>query len=149
MLLQITVCSMDWDRALQTMALWFCMVTWLIASYITQFSLVPHICVDEVGPIFAQIMACRLFGAKPLLEIMLGSCKLDTCDEIVLKFESEFYPFHSRKCILKCRVPKWRPFSPSGWDVLICTITYSHLTVFDMDDSKSAKTKIFHWYFIT
>ena len=27
-----------------------------------------------------------------------------------MKFESEYYNFHPRKCIWKCRLPKWRPF---------------------------------------
>ena len=55
-------------------------------------------------------MACRLFGSKPLLEPMLAYCKLDSWEQISVKIESEFYYFHSRKCIWKCLLPKWRPF---------------------------------------
>ena len=62
-------------------------------------------------------MACRLFGSKPLPEPMLANCQLDSSKQISAKFESEFYHFHSKKCIWKCRLPKWRPF-PQGGDKL-------------------------------
>ena len=57
------------------------------------------------GPSLVQIMACRLFSAKPLPESMLVYCQLDPWEQVSVKFESEFYPFHSRKCIWKC-LPK-------------------------------------------
>ena len=38
--------------------------------------------------------------------------KLDSCEHISVKFKSEFYHFHSRKCIWKCRLSEWRPFCP-------------------------------------
>ena len=57
-------------------------------------------------------MACRLFSAKPLPEPMLAYCQLDSWEQISVKFQSEFYHFHSRKCIWKCCLPEWRPFSP-------------------------------------
>ena len=41
-----------------------------------------------------QVMACRLFGAKPLPEPMLAYCQLDSWEQISVKFESEFYHFH-------------------------------------------------------
>ena len=53
-----------------------------------------------------QIMACRLFGTKPLSEPMLVCCQLDSWEQFSIKFESEFYHFHSRKCIQSCRLPK-------------------------------------------
>ena len=56
-----------------------------------------------------QVIACRLFIAKPLPETMLAYCQLDTWKQISVKFESEFYHFHSRKCIWNSRLPKWRP----------------------------------------
>ena len=59
-------------------------------------------------------MACRPYGAKPVSEPMLGYCQLDPWEQISVKFESEFYHFHSRKCIWKCRPPQWRPFCPGG-----------------------------------
>ena len=42
------------------------------------------------GPALVQIMACRLFGAKPLPEIMLVYCQLHSWKQISVKFESEF-----------------------------------------------------------
>ena len=72
-------------------------------------------------------MACRLFGAKPLSEPMLVYCQLNLQEQTSVKFESEFYHFHSKQCIWNCRLPKWRPFCP-GWDQLIrVTCNYSIL----------------------
>ena len=42
-----------------------------------------------------------MFGAKPLPEPMLPYCQLDSWEQISVKFEFEFYHFHSRKCIWK------------------------------------------------
>ena len=53
------------------------------------------------GSAFVQVMACRLFGAKPLSEPMLAICQLDSWKHISVKFKSEFYHFHSRKCVWK------------------------------------------------
>ena len=49
-----------------------------------------------IGSAFVQIMACRLFGGKPLSKPMLCYFQLDSWEQIPLKFESEFYHFHSR-----------------------------------------------------
>ena len=62
-----------------------------------------------------QVMACRLFGAKPLPEPMPPYCQLDPCKQTSGKFESKYKTFHSWKCTWKCRLPKWRPFC-SGED---------------------------------
>ena len=62
------------------------------------------------GPSLVQVMACRLFDTKPLPEPILAYCQLDSWEQISLKFEFEFYSFHTRKC----RLPKWRPFCPWG-----------------------------------
>ena len=65
-----------------------------------------------------QVMACRLFCTKPLPEPMLAFCQLDSWEQISVKFESEFYHFHSRKCIWKCCLPEWQPFCPGGDEFL-------------------------------
>ena len=70
---------------------------------------------QRIGPSFIQVMACRLFGAKPLPEPMLAYWQLDSWEQISVKFESEFYHFHSRKCTWKCRLPKWWSFCWGGW----------------------------------
>ena len=54
------------------------------------------------GSAFVQIMACRLVSAKPLPEPMPAYCWLDSWEQISVKFKSEFYHFHWRKCIWKC-----------------------------------------------
>ena len=66
------------------------------------------------GSTLVQVMACRLFGAKPLPEPMRVYCWLNSWEQISEKFESEFYHFHSRKCIWNCRLPKRQPFCPGG-----------------------------------
>ena len=82
---------------------------------LTHLPLVPHIFVSELGQVLVQIMACHLFGNKPLPEPILAFCQLDSWEQISVKFKSEFYHFHSRKCIWNCRLPKWRPFCPGRW----------------------------------
>ena len=69
------------------------------------------------GSALIKVMACRLFGAKALPEPMLVYCQLDTCEQISAKFKSEFYYFHSRKCIWSCSLPQWRPFCPGGHEL--------------------------------
>ena len=66
------------------------------------------------GSALLQIMACRLFGAKPLPEPMLAHCQLDPWEQNSVKFESECYHFHSRKYTWKCLLPEWRSFCSGG-----------------------------------
>ena len=40
----------------------------------------------QTRPSLVQIMACSLFGAKPISEPMLDYCKLDFCEHISMKF---------------------------------------------------------------
>ena len=49
-----------------------------------------------------QIMACRLFGAKPLSKPMEGYCQLGPSKKMSVIFESKYKTFHSQKCIWKC-----------------------------------------------
>ena len=64
---------------------------------------------ERTGSPLVHVVACRLFGAKPLPEPLLAYCQPDSREQISVKFESEF---HSRKCIWKRRLPKWWPFCP-------------------------------------
>ena len=50
------------------------------------------------GSTLVQVMACRLFGAKPLPEPMLDYCQLDPWEQISVKSYSKFIYFNSRKC---------------------------------------------------
>ena len=75
------------------------------------------------GPSLDQVMVCRLFGAKPLPEPILAYCQLDPWGQITVKFESEFYHFHSRKCIWRMAAilfwERWdklcHHYSDTGW----------------------------------
>ena len=49
-----------------------------------------------IGTALLQIMACHLFGAKPLSKPMLGYCQLDRQEQTSVKFKTEFYHFHYR-----------------------------------------------------
>ena len=52
-----------------------------------------------IWPALVQIRACRLFGAKPLSQPMLGYCQLDLEEQTSVKFWSKYGTFHTRKCI--------------------------------------------------
>ena len=70
------------------------------------------------GSAFVRVMSCHLFGAKALPEPMLAYCQLDSWEQISVKFELEFYHFHSRKYVWICCLPKWRPFCPGGGELV-------------------------------
>ena len=53
-----------------------------------------------IGSALVQIVACRLYGANPISRPMLDYCQLDW-EQVSVKFESEFYNFHSQKMHLK------------------------------------------------
>ena len=42
-----------------------------------------------------QVMACRLFDAKPLPEPMLSYCQLGPSEQTLVKLESKYETFHS------------------------------------------------------
>ena len=62
------------------------------------------------GSALVQIMACRLFGAKPLPEPMLTYCRLDPSEQTSVKFELKIQNFSFKKMLLKRSSGKWRPF---------------------------------------
>ena len=92
--------------------------TSLVSSFINSLWPSDAVWRQRSGSALVQIMACRLFGDKPLSEPMLVYCQLDSWEHISVKFESEFYRFHSRKCIWNCRLPKWRPFCSGGDELM-------------------------------
>ena len=75
------------------------------------------------GSTLVQIMACHLFGAKLLSKPMLGYCQLGSWEQVSVKFESEFYHFHSRKGIWKFCLPRWQPFCPWGDELKVTFIS--------------------------
>ena len=40
----------------------------------------------RIGPVLIQVMACRLFGAKPLSKTMQDYCQLDADEQTSVKF---------------------------------------------------------------
>ena len=59
-------------------------------------------------PTLFQIMACRLFDAKPLSEPMLPYCQLDPKEHISIKFHLKFKR-KFKEMHLKMSSAKWRP----------------------------------------
>ena len=64
-----------------------------------------------IGSALIQIIACRLFSAKPLSKPMLSYCHLDPLGSNF----SEITTFHSRKCIWKYRLRNGGHFVQGGW----------------------------------
>ena len=70
--------------------------------YLTHLPLVLHICICKSGQHWlVQIMACHLFGAKPLSKPIVGYCQLEPLQQTSVKFSSKCKAFHSWKCISK------------------------------------------------
>ena len=74
-----------------------------------------HICVSELGHHWIR---------QSLVAYSALSHHLNQCWLVVnsAKFESKFYLFNLRKCIWKCRLPKWRPFCLGGDELIIPSI---------------------------
>ena len=53
---------------------------------------------QRIGSELVQIAVCGLFDARSLPGPMLPYCQLDSWEHISVKFESNFYHFHSSKC---------------------------------------------------
>ena len=54
-----------------------------------------------IGSALLQIMACRLFGVKPLSKPMLGYCQLDSWEQVSIKFWAGILLFSFTKMHLK------------------------------------------------
>ena len=67
----------------------------------------------QTCPSLVKMMACRLIGAKPLLEPMLPYCLLDHKEHNSVKFSSKFIYLHSWKCLWMCRLENGGHFSRS------------------------------------
>ena len=72
-----------------------------------------------IGSALVQIMACRLFGTKPLSKPVLEDCQLDSWEgtnvsEILIKIQN----FSFTKMHLKIPFAKWRPFCVGGDELM-------------------------------
>ena len=97
-----------WTQLKQDRCPGSCAVVKLIASIICYWINLPppsaeYMC-KWTGLALVQVMACRLFGPKPLPEPMLAYCKLDPKQQTWVKLESKYKTFHSWKCISKCHL---------------------------------------------
>ena len=68
-----------------------------------------------IGSVLVQIMACHIFGTKPLSEPMLGYCQLNPKEQTSVKFQSKSRTFHSQKCIWKYRMQNGGHFVRGTW----------------------------------
>ena len=88
----------------------------------------PHVAYRHqwTGSALVKVMACGLFSAKPLPDPMLAYCQLDLRGQISVKFEFEFYHFHSRKYLWSCRQMAAILFRGRGVNLAVrCLITWS------------------------
>ena len=75
-----------------------------------------------IGSALFQIMACRLFGTKPLSKPVPGYCQLDPWEQISVKFESKYNTFDSGICIWKRRLRNGGHFVPGRWFKSLCNL---------------------------
>ena len=81
-------------------------------------------------------MACRLTGAKPLSEPMLGPLLLDPQEHTSVKFQSKFMNIRSRKCTWKCLLESSGHFVSTS----ICWICQKEPTMIRPQQTKNRKT---------
>ena len=85
-------------------------------------------------------------GPTPVLGCRRGWLRADGVvwlwEHISVKFKSEFYNFHSRKCIWDYRLPKWRPFCPGGDELNGCYAIYLNMSHVSVEYSWPSKNPI-------
>ena len=59
-----------------------------------------------------QVMACRLFGSKPLPEPMLAYSQLDHSKQNISEFRIKIQTLLFMKMLLKMTSVGWQPFCP-------------------------------------
>ena len=78
------------------------------------------------GSSLVQVMACRLFGAKPLPETMLTYCQLDSREPFQWILKRNSIIFIQENAIQKRPLPQCRPFCPGGrWVKRIVLLYFS------------------------
>ena len=93
------------------------------------------------GLALVQIVACRLFGSKPLSKPMLGCCKLDPKEQTSVKIESKLWYFHS-KMRFKMSSVKVAAVSKGRW----VDITYTFINVTSIYlGSKAGAISAYSW----
>ena len=85
--------------------------------------------------IFHFCLGCYCGGYSQNGRSNLSSWPLDSWEHISVKFEFEFYHFHSGKYIWKCLLPKWQPFC-SGQMTFYCLVTNQWNKLYFLKSSK-------------
>ena len=67
-----------------------------------------------IGSALAQIVACRLFGAKPSYEPELGHCQFGPLGTNWSETLIKIWNLSFKKMLLEILSAKWRPFCPGG-----------------------------------
>ena len=75
-----------------------------------------------IGSALVQIMACWLFGTKPLSKPMLGYCQLEIQEKNLSKILIKIQNFSFTKMHLKISSAKWQPFCPGGDELIHCPL---------------------------
>ena len=107
----------------------------IICGSLTHLPLVPVTC-QWTRSTLDQIMACCLFGAKPLSEPMLGYCQLDPREQNSVKFQSTYKNFHSWKCIWKYCLQNVSHFVQGGKELSLFTVKQLWLTLHSIPSLK-------------
>ena len=75
-----------------------------------------------IGSALVKIMACRLFGAKPLSKPVLGLFSIRPLGTNFSEISNKIQKFSFKKMHLKMLSAKWQPFCPGVGDELIPAI---------------------------
>ena len=106
-------------------------------TYVRTYVCIMYVCVclyiyiyrQGTGSALVQVMACRLFRAKPLSKPVLGYCQLDPSNQASVKFQSKYQTF--KKCIWVYRLRNGGHFVQGKWD---------HLGSISMQDPAQTRT---------
>ena len=90
---------------------------------------------QQIDSALVQIITCPLFSTKPLTKPMLGYCLLDPWEQTLLKFESKYKHFYSRKCIWKYCLQNAGHFVP-GRDAFNIVVSLVQVMVWYQQDAE-------------
>ena len=130
-----------------------------MAVILTHCGLMMPICRQRNWSILVQIMACRLFGAKPLLEAMLAHCQTfrNNHSEIWLELWNHF---RLRKCIVNVVCKLFKLILPSDViymflivlvrrnksNIILRSLTYFRFNSLRPSDAYMSRQSKHHWF---
>ena len=110
---------------------------WSLFNHLNSFPPSAAYLRQLIGSALVQIMAWRLFGAKPLSKPMLGYCQLDPWEQTLVKWAlritlqwlfNQNASFWFTEMHLEISSAKWRPFCSRG-DELTHILLVPHMCV--------------------